>query len=53
MINSEILKFFPEPVFKYKVDDYKNLNKELIEYIYKLYKKVDSNIGNYKRHKHS
>ena len=38
MIKSEILKFFPEPVFKYKVDDYKNLNKELIEYIYKLYK---------------
>ena len=37
MIKSEILKFFPEPVFKYKVDDYKNLNKELIEYIYKLY----------------
>jgi len=38
MIKSEILKFFPEPVFKYKVDDYKNLNEELIEYIYKLYK---------------
>ena len=37
MIKSEILKFFPEPVFKYKVNDYKNLNKELIEYIYKLY----------------
>lgn len=38
MIKSEILKFFPEPVFKYKVDNYKALNKELIEYIYKLYK---------------
>jgi len=32
----EILKFFPEPVFKFKLEDFKNLNKELSEYIYKL-----------------
>ena len=38
MIKSEILKFFPEPVFKYKVDNYKTFNKELIKYIYELYK---------------
>jgi uncharacterized protein (TIGR02466 family) len=36
MNEPEILKFFPEPVFKYKLEDFKNLNKELSEYIYKL-----------------
>ena len=36
MNEQEIFKFFPEPVFKYKLDDFKNLNKELSEYIYKL-----------------
>ena len=36
MINQEIFKFFPEPVFKFKLKDFKNLNKELSEYIYKL-----------------
>tara|TARA_B110000858_G_C17719205_1_gene434425 strand:+ start:53 stop:658 length:606 start_codon:yes stop_codon:yes gene_type:complete len=36
MINQEIFKFFPEPVFKFKLKDFKNLNKELSEYIYKI-----------------
>ena len=36
MNEPEILKFFPEPVFKYKLEDFKSLNKELSEYIYKL-----------------
>ena len=34
--NREILKYFPQPIFKYKVDNYKTFNKELEEYIYKL-----------------
>ena len=36
-MNNEILKLFPEPVFKYKFDNYEDINKELIKYIYKLY----------------
>jgi len=32
----ETLKLFSEPVFKYKLNDYEKLNKELSEYIYKL-----------------
>ena len=36
MTNQEIFKFFPEPVFKFKLKDFKNLNKELSEYIYKI-----------------
>ena len=36
MNNQEIFKFFPEPVFKYKLEDFRDLNKELSEYIYKL-----------------
>ncbi|MBD1173096.1 hypothetical protein IDG88_00780 [Pelagibacterales bacterium SAG-MED03] len=39
MSNSEILKLFPEPVFKYKLENFKDLNKQLLEYIYKLYNK--------------
>ena len=36
MIDCEIFKFFPEPIFKYKLKDFKDLNKELAKYIYKL-----------------
>ena len=36
--NREILKYFPLPIFKYKVDNYKTFNKELEKYIYKLKK---------------
>ena len=37
MTDNEILKLFPEPVFKYKLKDFADLNRELSEYIYKLY----------------
>ena len=37
MADQEIFKFFPEPIFKYKLENFKDLNKELSEYIYKLY----------------
>ena len=33
---NQLLKLFPQPIFKYQVDDYKTLNSELIKYIYKL-----------------
>lgn len=36
MINTEILKFFPEPIFKYKLNDFTNINEELSNYIYRL-----------------
>jgi uncharacterized protein (TIGR02466 family) len=36
MSEQEIFKFFPEAIFKYKLEDFKNLNKELSEYVYKL-----------------
>tara|TARA_B110000037_G_scaffold128297_1_gene145865 strand:- start:315 stop:920 length:606 start_codon:yes stop_codon:yes gene_type:complete len=39
MADQEIFKFFPEPVFKYKLENFKNLNKELSEFIYKLHDK--------------
>ena len=37
MIKNEILKLFPDPILKYKLDDYKIFNKELEKYIYNLY----------------
>ena len=36
MADPEIFKFFPEPIFKYKLKDFKDFNKELAKYIYKL-----------------
>ena len=36
MINNQILKLFPEPIFKYKFDNAKELNTELSKYIYDL-----------------
>jgi len=36
MIDCEIFKFFPEPIFKYKLKNFKDLNKKLAKYIYKL-----------------
>ena len=35
--NNQILKLFPQPVFKYQVDSYETINKELLDYIYNLY----------------
>ena len=34
--NKETLSFFPQPIFKYKVDDFKNFNEKLSTYIYDL-----------------
>ena len=36
MDNQEIIKLFPEPIFKYHLKDNKNLNKDLSKYIYDL-----------------
>jgi uncharacterized protein (TIGR02466 family) len=36
MNNNTIYRLFPEPVFKYKLGNFKKLNEELSEYIYKL-----------------
>ncbi len=37
--NKEILKYFPQPIFRYKVDNFKKYNSELLDYIYVLKKK--------------
>jgi uncharacterized protein (TIGR02466 family) len=41
--NRKILTYFPQPIFRYKVENYKTFNKELEEYIYKL--KEEDNEG--------
>ena len=38
MLKSEVLKFFPEPVFKYKFEKAEFFNQELAQYIYNLQK---------------
>ena len=38
MLESEVLKFFPEPVFKYKFEKAEFFNNELAQYIYSLQK---------------
>jgi len=38
MDNKETLNLFPQPVFKYKVNNFKEYNKKLSEYIYNLNK---------------
>ena len=43
MSNNNILKLFPQPVFKYQVDNFKKINEELTKYIYELNKK--DNVG--------
>ena len=40
--NKETLSFFPQPIFKYKVNDFKNFNEKLSTYIYDL-KENDKN----------
>ena len=37
MDNPEVLKFFPEPVFKFQFKNFRNFNLELTKYIYSLY----------------
>ena len=39
MTENQILKLFPEPIFKYKFRDYEKFNKELSNYIYSLQSK--------------
>ena len=39
----KILKLFPQPLFKYHVEDYKVKNKKLLDYIYELYE--EDNLG--------
>ena len=36
MSEQEILKLFPEPIFKYKFEKFKSYNDDLADYIYKL-----------------
>ena len=36
MDNKEVLNFFPQTIFKYKVNNFKEYNKKLSEYIYSL-----------------
>ena len=36
MDNKEILNFFPQTVFKYKVNNFREYNDKLSEYIYNL-----------------
>ena len=43
MSNNNIFKLFPQPVFKYQIDNFKKINEELTKYIYELNKK--DNIG--------
>ncbi len=38
-INKQILKLFPQPVFKYKVENFEKINTELLKYIYYLKEK--------------
>ena len=44
MIKNEILKLFPDPVLKYKLDDSKSFNKDLEKYIYNLYEEDTKSI---------
>ena len=36
--DKKILKLFPQPVFKYQVDNFRQINLELLSYIYNLQK---------------
>ena len=33
----KVLKYFPQPIFQYKVKNYKTHNEDLSKYIYDLY----------------
>jgi len=46
MISIQTLKLFSEPIFKYKFDNYEELNTELLNYIYSL---RDEDVGGIKR----
>ena len=36
MNDNIIFRLFPEPIFKYKINNFENLNEKLSKYIYKL-----------------
>ena len=40
---NQILKLFPQPIFKYQVREYEKINEELLTYVYNLYE--EDNIG--------
>ena len=42
MNNPEVSLFFPEPVLKYKLEDYESFNKDLRKYIYELQEESSS-----------
>ena len=42
-IKSQIIKLFPQPVFKYQIQDYEKINSQWLKYIYEL--KKSDNIG--------
>ena len=42
MNERKIYNLFPDPIFRYKVENYKEINKELSNYIYNLQKKDPS-----------
>ena len=44
MTKSYIYKFFPQPVFSFEVDDYKNINNELKKFIYEEFKKDNEGV---------
>ena len=41
---SEVYKFFPQPIFSYEIDNYKEINKELIEFIFNEYNKDNDGV---------
>ena len=43
MSDKEIFKFFPQPIFKYRFEKFKEFNNELADYIYKL--RSEDNVG--------
>ena len=44
MDNPEVLKFFPEPVFKFQFKNFRNFNIELAKYIYSLYEEDNKGV---------
>ena len=40
MNNKEVFDIFPTPIFKYHIEDHKEINSELEKHIYDLRKKI-------------
>ena len=45
MSDKKVLKFFPQPIFHYKVDNYEEHNENLSKYIYDLYKEDEKGLA--------